>query len=374
MHPYAGIGFFSFLSVVARQKGIPEVAVGLMWSVTPISSCAINIINSALADKFKIYRSMFLGAMVALTVSFLSFFILPSMVPRTPFPDTSAVSPLQCANLSSSTVTLCSNKAPLDHLEPLECVENVQKQEKEKKEKALYCALECYPQEDSVGEDDVSNQTFVFEDLGLSFNMSDSDHYHVCEDEWCTIITASPLSPSSCSGQYTDVTCRYFCEVPPLTLVELLKRGEFWMMFFLLLVIYGSNATTTTMADTICFQLLGKDGRHLYGRQRMFGSIGWGIVATTGGALIDIFSHGKDQVTYIPVVVLAGFFLGCNLVASARVPFKVHDREKLKAKHVGRALCSFTFLFFMVSIFFLFSRKTPSNTSSSSLRDHGIHL
>lgn len=347
---YGGIAFFSFLSVVARQKGIPEVAVGLMWSVTPLSSCAINIFNSALADKFKIYRGMFLGAMVALTVSFLSFFLLPDIAPQTTFPDTSALLPLQCANLTTSSVALCSDRAPLDFLESFECAENVQKPGGGKKEKDLHCALECYPQEDGEGGDSMLNQTFLFKDVGLSFNTSESDHYHMCEEKSCTIITVSPAPPSSCTGQYTDVTCRYFCEVPPLTLVQLLKRVEFWLMFFLLLTIYGSNGTTTTMADTICFQLLGKDGRHLYGRQRMFGSIGWGIVATTGGALIDIFSHGKDHVTYIPVVVLAGFFLTCNLVASARVPFKVHDREKLRARNVGRAICSFTFLIYLLTV------------------------
>lgn len=320
-----------------------------MWSVTPLSSCAINLFNSTLADKFKIYRGMFLGAMVALTVSFLSFFLLPNIVSRTPFPHNSTLSPFQCASLNTNSVALCSDGPPLDSLEFWDCAEEVQKQDNKKKEKDIHCALECDFQEDSEGEDNVYNQTFVFKDMGLDFSPSVSNHYHVCEEESCTFITASSASPAVCDGYYTNVTCTYICETPPLTLVQLLKRPEFWVMFFMLLIIYGSNATTTTMADTICFQVLGKDGRHLYGRQRMFGSLGWGIVATTGGALIDIFSQGKDEVTYMPVVMLAGFFLVCNLVASARVPFKVHDREKLKARNVGHALCTFTFFLYLVS-------------------------
>lgn len=338
---YGGIAFFTFLPVVARQKGIPEVAVGLIWTVTPLSSCAINLFTSTMADKFKIYRAMFLGGMVSLSLSFLSIFLLPNIAGRTPFPHDNTTMPLQCADPNTSTLALCSGPAP-DLLASWRCNEVAEVEEKDR-----LCVLQCYDQENS--DDPASNQTFVFKDSNLNFSTSVSDHYHVCEEGLCTIISTSP-SLSSCSTQYRNATCSYSCEPEPVSILRLMETAEFWVIFFLLILVYGSNSTTTTMADTICFQLLGKDGRHLYGRQRLFGSIGWGIVGLSGGALIDYFSHGKAQVNYMPVVLVGGFFLTCNLVASARIPFKIHDREKLKASRVGRALCTFPFMVYMMTV------------------------
>ncbi|KAK8406872.1 hypothetical protein O3P69_007433 [Scylla paramamosain] len=333
---YGGIAFFTFLPVVARQKGIPAVAVGLIWMVTPMSSCAINLFTSAMADKFKVYRTMFLSGMVTLTISFISFFLLPNVVIQTPMPHYSTSPPLHCTDLNVSTLALCSTAVP-DHLSSWKCSE---KADSEKDDR--HCVLKCYDQQN------VFNRTFMFKDLNLNFNSVAIDQYHVCEEEFCTFISSSP---SSCGAQHIFANCSYYCEAEPLTLLQLTQKGEFWLIFVMLIIIYGGNSTTTTMADTICFQLLGKERRHLYGRQRLFGSIGWGIVGLSGGALVDYFSHGNNkQANYIPVVVLASIFLGCNLVASFRIPFKVHDREKLKASHVGRALCNFPFLLYILTV------------------------
>ncbi|KAG0699481.1 Major facilitator superfamily domain-containing protein 6 [Chionoecetes opilio] len=339
---YGGIAFFTFLPVVARQKGIPEVAVGLIWTVTPLASCAVNLINSALADKFKVYRAMFLGGMLTLSLSFLAIFLLPNIAPQTNLGHHNISAPSQCAHLNKSSLALCSYHDP----DPESSTPWVCSHEDYVVKKTRKCVMQCSDQNGTdVGE---TNQTFVFWDLKLNFSTSTSDHYHLCKEGSCTIISTMPLS--SCFPEPEIYTCSYICEPEPITLLELMKRVEFWVIFFLLLTVYGSNSTTTTMADTICFQLLGKEGRHLYGRQRLFGSIGWGAVGLAGGALVDFFSHGKDQVNYMPVVVVASVFLGCNLITSALIPFKVQDREKLKASRVGRALCTLPFLLFLVTV------------------------
>ncbi|MPC20694.1 Major facilitator superfamily domain-containing protein 6 [Portunus trituberculatus] len=337
---YGGIAFFTFLPVVARQKGIPAVAVGLIWMVTPMSSCAINLFTSAMADKFKVYRAMFLGGMVTLTFSFISFFLLPNVVTQTPMPLHSTSPPLHCTDPNASSLALCSAAVPYN-LSSWNCNEKADNKKDDRQ-----CVLQCYDQQNS--DDSVLNQTVVFKDLNLNFNSDAIDQYHVCEEESCTLISSSS---SPCGAYHMFANCSYYCQAEPLTLLQLTQRGEFWLIFVLLITIYGGNSTTTTMADTICFQLLGKERRHLYGRQRLFGSIGWGIVGLSGGALIDYFSHGNNQqANYMPVVVLASIFLGCNLVVSSRIPFKVHDREKLKASHVGRALCNFPFLVYIVTV------------------------
>lgn len=339
---YGGIAFFTFLPVVARQKGIPAVAVGVIWMVTPLSSCAINLFTSAMADKFKIYRAVFLGGMVTLTASFISFFLLPNVATPTSLPHHSSSPPLHCADVDASTLALCSAAVP-DYLSSWKCSEKADSKKEDRQ-----CVLQCYDQQNSG--DDVLNRTFLFKDLSLNFNSAAVDQYHLCVEDSCTLISSSNSSPSWCGGQHVFANCSYYCEAEPPTLLQLAEKWEFWLIFVLLIIIYGGNSTTTTMADTICFQLLGKEGRHLYGRQRLFGSLGWGFVGLLGGALIDYFSHGSKQANYIPVVVLASIFLGCNLVVSARIPFKVHDREKLKASHVGRALCNFPFFVYILTV------------------------
>ncbi|XP_068244986.1 major facilitator superfamily domain-containing protein 6-like [Palaemon carinicauda] len=102
----------------------------------------------------------------------------------------------------------------------------------------------------------------------------------------------------------------------------LLKRYEFWLLFLCLLGQYCGHITTITMQETICFSLLG-DALHKYGEQRLWGTLGWGISAVAGGALVDWYSRGMQEPDYAPAYAMAVVFLTIDLMVVGRMKFNI---------------------------------------------------
>ncbi|XP_064099196.1 major facilitator superfamily domain-containing protein 6-like [Macrobrachium nipponense] len=103
---------------------------------------------------------------------------------------------------------------------------------------------------------------------------------------------------------------------------ELLRRYEFWLLFLCLLGQYCGHITTITMQETICFSLIG-DALHKYGEQRLWGTLGWGISAVAGGALVDWYSRGMLKPDYAPAYSIAVVFLTIDLVIVGRLRFSI---------------------------------------------------
>ncbi|KAK4300980.1 hypothetical protein Pmani_026852 [Petrolisthes manimaculis] len=342
---YGGIAFFPLLPVVVRQKGITESGVGLIWTITPLLSCIVNLMCSALADRFKIYRSIFLTAMAIFSFSFLSIFFLADTdsVPMTP------------------TSQCFTRETPLDMPSWLffqECGNTTLSAWL--KEVGLggesSCVLHCNHSSEIQAE--LSNSTVFHVPVQFKTNWphSEMDLYDICfADNWTAVhstpgidtdlnISSTHLS-NPCQVIATDVPCTYTCK----TLADVLTTPVFWLIFILLVIVYGGNACTTTIADTICFSLLGS-ARYKYGQQRMWGSVGWGLVGSVSGALVDVFSRGKATTNYLPALIISAIFFAVNYIVSINIPFKMPDKEKLKASNVGKALCSSQLLIYLTTV------------------------
>lgn len=64
------------------------------------------------------------------------------------------------------------------------------------------------------------------------------------------------------------------------------------------------------------FSIKGED-KHKYGKQRLWGSIGWSLLAIISGALIDWYSKGQEYKNYAPgfAIAIFCFFLDIFVVA-----------------------------------------------------------
>ena len=61
------------------------------------------------------------------------------------------------------------------------------------------------------------------------------------------------------------------------------------------------------------------DKSHLYGQQRLFGSIGFGVMTLAGGWLTDWFSHDTFDKNYKPLFLTAAVILSIDFFTSFKI-------------------------------------------------------
>lgn len=86
------------------------------------------------------------------------------------------------------------------------------------------------------------------------------------------------------------------------------------------------------------FLFLGEDP-YLYGKQRLWGSMGWGLFAIINGLLIDAVSTDGEEKNYAPAFYLMvppliiDFFISYRLKVSGFIGF---ENGRIEWKYVGR--------------------------------------
>jgi hypothetical protein len=90
---------------------------------------------------------------------------------------------------------------------------------------------------------------------------------------------------------------------------------NFWMYGSLVVIAWIAMAVVESMADAMCFQTLG-DEPEMYGRQRLWGTVGWGTFSLIAGYFIDTRSQGKLLKDYTPTFYLMAVLLTINLIVS----------------------------------------------------------
>ncbi|XP_026500477.1 uncharacterized protein LOC113403984 [Vanessa tameamea] len=89
---------------------------------------------------------------------------------------------------------------------------------------------------------------------------------------------------------------------------------QFWMFFLMMTISWIGQAVVVTFADAICFNLLGTNVAS-YGKQRLWGSVGWGIFSLLTGTLIDLFSGGVSKDYTVAFILMFVFMFGDVIVS-----------------------------------------------------------
>jgi hypothetical protein len=114
-------------------------------------------------------------------------------------------------------------------------------------------------------------------------------------------------------------------------------------LVFLLFILAGEffSAPAITMADSCTLQYLGPTRADLYGRQRMFGSIGWALAMFIVGIILDhskaFTNHpcgkaGPDERNYSVCFAIYSVLMGCALVVATQFKFNYGDDEQIPLK------------------------------------------
>lgn len=120
----------------------------------------------------------------------------------------------------------------------------------------------------------------------------------------------------TCTGSVDNKDVMDLINEPMVNDSNFTSYPQFWYLFAALAFSWIGMAVVVSVGDAICFHLLGK--RHeLYGHQRLWGAIGWGIFTFLAGLWVDYASEQKTTKNYTVIFYLMAAALLPNIVVSS---------------------------------------------------------
>jgi len=296
-----------FLPIYAKQLGIDAIGVGVIFAVLPFIGMLAKPVAGWIADRFSKHKSVFIFGILLTGAGYFALQFVPEIVP-----DLS--SHVDCSS-PFSILKVCRSRSDWDTLSPhlgSSCPINCH----------LTCTLTYQPQICQAFQLKNCSEDGTVQ-FSISSNLSKHDGQFVPDCLYLPIDLAWTSNRSSgvkpiCSSK-TAIDCQTRCDEEHVQNFirkdSVFESPMFWMFFLLNILAYSSMCVVTSMGDAIAFTLL--EGKHdLYGGQRVWGSIGWGIFTIITGFLVDSQSSGAAK-DYTSAFLLLGGLLLLNLIVTS---------------------------------------------------------
>uniref|UniRef100_A0A1B6D4I8 Major facilitator superfamily associated domain-containing protein n=1 Tax=Clastoptera arizonana TaxID=38151 RepID=A0A1B6D4I8_9HEMI len=322
-----------FLPTYAKQLGFSPLIVGLIYTFLPIMGMIAKPIMGVAADRFRCQKLLFQSCLLLTIISLFAILFVPAI------PSESKVE-LHCNQ--ESFLKICSlNNVNSSTSDP---------------NKISYVMLNCNGNTTFLGSlcdtwgvkeycSKLTSSEFV-EDFNIEFkaklipyHASDLDCLFIKiasvqfdDKKWHIPYCNGKLLKSTCQMQYNSDALN---QIANLSEVNLFSKYQFWILTTLLVLSWIGMAVVVSIGDAICFSLLG-DFPNLYGNQRLWGAIGWGVFAILSGYLVDAFSHGKTNKDYTIVFYLMAFMLSLNLLVTFKIKYNANRFTSSISKDIGK--------------------------------------
>ncbi|KAL6263024.1 hypothetical protein P5V15_005820 [Pogonomyrmex californicus] len=271
-----------FLPVYGKQLGISPLIMGSITAILPILFLIAKPTFGFVVDYFHTWRKLIFIALLAVTSGcYIFMYFLPALpgplLPDHQFQNVSCVTLLPCnMNHHISTIALCDGtKVAMCHWI---C-----------KDANFSTKLTFYPIEK---EAIISPNTSCL----LNINETSQCQRNVTKNYKCNVIC----------DNFEDDHCLY-------------TSITFWG--FVLLMSLGNIGfnVSNCISDAICFDVLGEGKQMEYGKQRVWGTIGFGVAAFLAGYTVDLWSHGEIYKIYTPAFLLVLAFTCIDLICCRKL-------------------------------------------------------
>ncbi|KAG5321646.1 MFSD6 protein, partial [Pseudoatta argentina] len=331
-----------FLPTIGKQLGFSATVVGTIYTVLPISGLIAKPLFGGLADKFKLHKTIFLIFEAILAIAFFSIYFIPEI-------DKNANVTLIC-DKDVSYLEICPHIEFSKKALSAVILENIHTN--------TVCQLSCKGVSHGFlelsGNNISMNSTFefgagfdVYQDLltkncvnvKLRTFLDDTAHVPVCGDQLRTSCTAICHNNSAFNHLLQEAKDSQ----------SDMKHSTYQFHLFLWAAIISwiGMAVVVSIADAICFDLLGNEKRNDYGKQKMWGSLGFGIFGISAGYLIDLSSKGQYEKDYTSIFYIMLVAMFADILVSATLKKKNPEcsadepslfRELLSVIQEGRVL------------------------------------
>lgn len=297
-----------FLPTIAKQLGFSGFLVGTIYMILPISGLVAKPLFGGLADKFRIHKTLFLIFQAIVAIAMFTIHFIPQV-------EKSANVTLTCNG--DASLEICSKAGFSDEVVRNAVTDSLHKN--------VSCQVSCKATQEFYaemcshwGESEFCNltnsKTITDTDLinfTLSFDVFNDIYMKKCVyiHILATKFADGRVHKPACKN-YARTSCRAACPNNP-TFNQLLEEVEasktnstqtsmfqFHSFLWATIISWIGMAVVVSVADAICFNLLGNERRKEYGKQKMWGSIGFGIFGISAGYLVDVFSEGQLQKDY----------------------------------------------------------------------------
>ncbi|KAK7070882.1 hypothetical protein SK128_003089 [Halocaridina rubra] len=313
---YAGSAFLTLvLPIMVRQKRVSEQGIGFLWSLMPMVGLITNSVSGTLADYFRAHRTVFLMSLTFLTTSLTVMYFLPS-IPISEDAELARYQDMgQFPNRSTINDTWSAMTAPNE----------------------LPQNLSYLPPSKYVP----SSSSFTNSKEGL-------------KDEFFKTMVDPDMIVEE--GQAFPPSLRVSTEREPSSsedasmLSNLMKYPQFWLICLAMMVEQMGISTCVMISDAVCFQILGKE-RHKYGEQRLWGTIGMGIMAIVIGALVDLYSRGLPQTDYLPAIIICIVFMTADIIVVSKMKIPYNHEKRMKMGDVGSVIAHPQTIIFIMTVY-----------------------
>ncbi|XP_011688768.1 PREDICTED: major facilitator superfamily domain-containing protein 6-like isoform X2 [Wasmannia auropunctata] len=150
---------------------------------------------------------------------------------------------------------------------------------------------------------------------GLSFHTVGREAIISSNNTYLLNINEMPLCQEETAENYNcNVTCNSF-ENNHYLYTSII----FWGFVFLMSIGNIGFNICMCITDAICFEVLGKSEKMKYGRQRVWGGIGFGLAGFLTGYTVDKWSQGKIYKNYTPAFILVIVFTCIDLICCKKL-------------------------------------------------------
>ncbi|KAL6263511.1 hypothetical protein P5V15_006301 [Pogonomyrmex californicus] len=306
-----------FLPTIGKQLGFSRTVVGTIYTILPISGLIAKPLFGSLADKFKLHKTFFLIFEAVLAIAFFSIYFIPGI-------DRSAKVTLLCDN-DLSYLEICPQTEFSEEALSAVILENIHI--------TAVCQLSCKRTSHGFlelsGRNVSANGTFDFD---AKFDMyQDLPTKNCVAVKLRTFFDGTTHAPV-CGGQLRT-SCMATCHNNS-AFNHLLQEAtdsnsdtrhssyQFYMFLWAAIISWIGMAVVVSIADAICFDLLGHERRNDYGKQKMWGSIGFGIFGISSGYLIDLASKGQYEKDYTCIFYIMLVAMVADIIVSATLKKK----------------------------------------------------
>ncbi|XP_067642983.1 major facilitator superfamily domain-containing protein 6 isoform X2 [Eurosta solidaginis] len=351
-----------FMPTLARQLGFSTVVVGTMYTILPIIGMLAKPFFGFIADRYRRHRTLFLIGEILTGVAFFLIQFTPS-IPQ-PLPTVE----FHCHGGASDIKY---------HSDFDKCIENSLKTYYGNDD--VSCNLYC--EADPSKLDFVCNNWIHNNSTGSNTSNATCPNRSSSQLNFTTFVNINNMEimghylffviphdrgqindqnvTLNCPGaqQQFNTTCQMECtdaylnnqlmQYKPIQNGDVTNMYQFWYFFLMLIVSWIGMAVVVSIGDAICFTILG-ERHHLYGKQRLYGSIGFGVSSIVAGVLVDKMSGDGASKDYTIAFWMTLMIMAFDLFASTKLKHTQTHLSTNIIKDIGKMFLSVPCVIFFI--------------------------